>query len=76
VDHTLTRVAFRKRKRQCRRQNTAKISSDARVHLQLSRLYFRMGDETRARQEADLSLELRSRKPASDELPTALRSGH
>ncbi len=33
---------------------------DARVHLQLSRLYFRLGDRERARQQAQLSVQLRA----------------
>jgi len=39
--------------------------TDARVHLQLSRLYFRLGDEAKARQSADLSVQLRDKQPAA-----------
>lgn len=47
---------------------------DARVHLLLSRLWFRLGDEPRAQQEADLSLKYRNPGGAGPALPTALRS--
>lgn len=33
--------------------------NDARIHLQLAKLYFQMGDEKRAAQEAALSVKLR-----------------
>ena len=48
---------------------------DARVHLQLSRLYFRSGDEARAEREADLSVRLKEKQNAIVEIPTSLRSG-
>jgi tetratricopeptide (TPR) repeat protein len=46
---------------------------NAQVHLQLSRLYFRMGDEARAREEADLSVRLRTIAPVAVEAPAGLR---
>ena len=46
---------------------------DARVHLQLSRLYFQMGDEKRAQEEAALSVKLRPPAPSLVQPPTALR---
>ena len=41
---------------------------DARVHLQLSRLYFRLGDEAKARRHAELSVQLRDRMPSAPSL--------
>jgi tetratricopeptide (TPR) repeat protein len=46
---------------------------DARVHLQLSRLHFRMGNEALAEREAELALELKNPEPAVIEAPAALR---
>lgn len=46
---------------------------DARVHLQLSRLYYRLGDEAKARQEAALSVELRDAQHAASPFPSSLR---
>jgi protein O-GlcNAc transferase len=48
---------------------------DARVHLQLSRLYFRSGDEARAEREAELSVRLKEKQNAIVEIPASLRSG-
>jgi tetratricopeptide (TPR) repeat protein len=48
---------------------------DARVHLQLSRLYFRTGDQVRAEREADLSVRLKEKQNAIVEVPASLRSG-
>lgn len=49
---------------------------DARVHFQLSRLYFRLGDEEKARRSAALSIQLRDRQTAAPALPGSLRHGH
>jgi tetratricopeptide (TPR) repeat protein len=55
--------------------NAARVDpKDARVHLQLSRLHFRMGDESRARQEAELALKLKNPEPSLVEAPAALRT--
>lgn len=43
------------------------------VHLHLSRLYFRIGDEAKAREEADLSVKLRTTAPVGIEAPAGLR---
>ena len=48
---------------------------DWRVHLRMSRLHFRMGDEVLAKKEADLSLQLRKRNPAVLEIPAGLSFG-
>jgi Tfp pilus assembly protein PilF len=48
---------------------------DVRVHLQLSRLYFRAGDQARAEREADLSVKLKENQSTVIEIPSALRSG-
>jgi tetratricopeptide (TPR) repeat protein len=54
--------------------NAGRIApSDARVHLQLSRLYFRMGNEALAEQEAELALKLKAHEPALMQAPAALR---
>jgi tetratricopeptide (TPR) repeat protein len=47
--------------------------ADARVHLQLSRLHFRMGNEALAEKEAELALKLKNPEPAVIEAPAALR---
>ncbi|MBS1828642.1 MAG: tetratricopeptide repeat protein [Acidobacteria bacterium] len=47
---------------------------DARVQLQLSRLYFQMGDEGRARAAAVRSVEMREAAPVADTVPAGLRS--
>ena len=55
-------------------RGAARIAPDnAQVRLQLSRLYFRMGDEENARKEADLSVKLRTPGPNLVEAPAALR---
>jgi tetratricopeptide (TPR) repeat protein len=46
---------------------------DPRVHLLLSRLWFRLGDEANAREEASLSLQYRNGEPALPDIPRALR---
>ena len=46
---------------------------DARVHLLLSRLWFRLGNEANAREEANLSLQYRNGEPAVPGIPGALR---
>ena len=46
---------------------------NAQVHLHLSRLYFRTGDEAKAREEADLSVKLRTTAPVGVEAPAGLR---
>jgi tetratricopeptide (TPR) repeat protein len=57
--------------------NASRIDpKDARVHLQLSRLYFRAGDELLAQREADLALKLKSPEPSLMEAPAALRTRH
>jgi tetratricopeptide (TPR) repeat protein len=54
--------------------SAARIAPEnAQVHLHLSRLYIRIGDEEKARQEADLSVKLRSSSPVQTEAPAALR---
>ncbi|MSV27866.1 MAG: tetratricopeptide repeat protein [Bryobacterales bacterium] len=56
-------------------RSAARVAPEnAQVHLQLSRLYFRIGDEEKARQEADLSVKLRSSAPDGMEAPAALRA--
>jgi Flp pilus assembly protein TadD len=50
--------------------------SDARVHLQLSRLHFRMGNEALAEQEAELALRLKNPEPTLIQAPAALRTRH
>ena len=45
---------------------------NAQAHLHLSRLYFRIGDEAKAREEADLSVRLRTTAPASVKAPAGL----
>ena len=47
---------------------------DARVHLQLSRLYFRLGDEVSARRESELSTTLRGVAPPVFRPPSGLAS--
>jgi Flp pilus assembly protein TadD len=47
--------------------------ANAQVHLQLSRLYFRTGDEESARREAELSVKLRPAAPSLVDAPAALR---
>lgn len=49
---------------------------DARVHFQLSRLYFRLGDEEKARQSAARSVQLRDKQSPPPALPASLRHGH
>jgi len=57
-------------------EHAARVApEDARVHLQLSRLYFRSGDQARAEREADLSVRLREKQNAIVDIPSALRSG-
>jgi tetratricopeptide (TPR) repeat protein len=57
-------------------EDAARVApQDARVHLQLSRLYFRSGDEARAEREADLSVKLKEKQNTIVEIPSALRSG-
>ena len=46
---------------------------DARIRFQLSRLYFRLGNEVRAREEAELSQQLRDAQPAAMSPPIILR---
>jgi tetratricopeptide (TPR) repeat protein len=46
---------------------------DPRVHLLLSRLWFRLGNEANAREEANLSLQYRTDEPATAAVPAALR---
>jgi Flp pilus assembly protein TadD len=45
---------------------------DARVHSQLSRLYFRLGDEVSARRESELSTILRGVEPPVFRPPSGL----
>jgi tetratricopeptide (TPR) repeat protein len=47
---------------------------NAQAHLHLSRLYFRLGDEAKASEEADLSVRLRSTAPRVVEAPAGLRT--
>jgi Flp pilus assembly protein TadD len=55
-------------------RNASRIdASDARVHLQLSRLHFLMGNEALAEQEAELALKLKNPEPTVMEIPAALR---
>jgi Flp pilus assembly protein TadD len=57
-------------------EQAARLAPDEpRVHFQLSRVYFRLGDERRAEQEAELSAKLRPAVvPLLTEVPSALRS--
>jgi len=52
------------------------VPQDSRIHLNLSRLFFRMGDQAKAEQEAARSIQLREKEGAAAELPAALRSVH
>ena len=57
-------------------QQAARIApEEARIHFQLSRLYFRLGDEKKAEEEAALSVQLRPEHPLLTAPPAALRSG-
>jgi tetratricopeptide (TPR) repeat protein len=47
---------------------------DSRVHFQLSRLHYRLGDERGADREAEISLSLRNRETSPTEAPSALKS--
>jgi Tfp pilus assembly protein PilF len=47
---------------------------EARVHFQLSRLYFGLGDEAKAEEEAALAVKLRPPVPLITEIPSALRA--
>jgi len=49
------------------------IPGDSRVHFQLSRLYYRLGDERSADREAEVSLRLRRGEVPSNEAPSSLR---
>lgn len=54
--------------------NAARLApGNAQVHLHLSRLYFQIGDEAKARTEADLSVKLRTTAPIGVEAPAGLR---
>ena len=54
--------------------NAARLApGNAQVHLHLSRLYFQIGDEAKARKEADLSVNLRTTAPIGVEAPAGLR---
>jgi cytochrome c-type biogenesis protein CcmH/NrfG len=56
-------------------RGAARIAPEnAQAHLQLSRLYFRMGEEEKARQEGELSVKLRSPETGVVEAPAALRT--
>jgi tetratricopeptide (TPR) repeat protein len=58
-------------------QQAARIApEEARIHFQLSRLYFRLGDEKKAEEEAALSAKLRPEHPLLTAPPAALRSGN
>jgi len=57
------------------RQAAEMAPEEARVHFQLSRLYYRLGDEKRAEEEAELSVKLRPPQPLIVEVPSALRGG-
>lgn len=47
---------------------------EARIHLQLSRLYFRLGDEERAQREAEITVKMRPGQPSLlTDIPNALR---
>lgn len=50
-------------------------SQDPRVHLLLSRLWFRLGNEGNAREEANLSLKYRNAQTALSGIPRALLGG-
>jgi tetratricopeptide (TPR) repeat protein len=55
-------------------RSAVRIAPDnAQAHLHLSRLYFRIGDEAKAREEADLSVRLRTAAPAGSGAPAGLR---
>jgi tetratricopeptide (TPR) repeat protein len=55
-------------------QSAARIAPEsAQAHLHLSRLYFRLGDEAKAREEADLSVKLRTTMPVPMGAPSGLR---
>ena len=48
--------------------------ADSRVHFQLSRLHYRLGDERSADREAEVSLRLRNRETPDTEAPSALKT--
>lgn len=49
------------------------IPDDSRLHFQLSRLYYRLGDERSADREAEVSLRLRSGEISYTEAPSTVR---
>jgi adenosine deaminase len=46
---------------------------NAHVHFLLSRLFFRLGNESRAQEEANLSLRYRNNEAETPNIPAALR---
>jgi tetratricopeptide (TPR) repeat protein len=54
-------------------RSAARIAPEnAQAHLHLSRLYFRLGDEAKAHEEADLSVRLRTTAPPGVKAPAGL----